>query len=337
MGVGRRNDRGVHLANWVVQNGFHILSRQTSAHDINESWTCQRYFDDTRVQLDFILGDPKASVAQVWLDNILPIGLDHRCVHCIVTWTAQGRAKELPAKGFKNWKPYLDENGEATSYQSKLLHIEASNSGNVNEQLSKLEENILMAGREGGECKRIQSRFLPSDDLKQLRLQRRMAQDRGIKKELSFEIVKLHRRELRKWKSSNLQMHLCQPNQWKILQRLQHGIGRQIADQPPPDDFADMLENIFSGHPSNPSPPPQLTEADWNLQELKIAIKRMKANKASDECGLVAELLHFAPENVWCTILNIMNTILRDGEIPCAWRKTLFQMLPKNETIQGHN
>ena len=203
----------------------------------------------------------------------------------------------------------------ATSYQSKLLHIEAHNSGNVNEQLLKLEEDILMAGREGGECIRIQTRFLLSDDLKHLRLQRLMAQDRGIKRKLSFEIVKLQRREFRKWKSSNLQMHLSQPNQWKILQRLQHGIGRQIADQPPPNDFADMLENIFSGHPSNPSPPPQLTEADWNLQELKIAIKRMKANKASDECGLVAKLLHFAPENVWCTILNIMNTILRNGEI----------------------
>ena len=32
-GVGRRNDRGVHLANWVLQNGFQILSRQTNAHD----------------------------------------------------------------------------------------------------------------------------------------------------------------------------------------------------------------------------------------------------------------------------------------------------------------
>ena len=63
----------------------------------------------------------------------------------------------------------------------------------------------------------------------------------------------------------------------------------------------------------------------------KIAIKRMKANKASDECGLVAELLHVAPENVWCTIPTIMNTSLRDGEIPCASRKMLFQMLPKTK------
>ena len=44
--------------------------------------------------------------------------------------------------------------------------------------------DILMAARESGECKRIQTRFLPSDDLKQLRLQRRVAENRGIKKEL---------------------------------------------------------------------------------------------------------------------------------------------------------
>ena len=330
-GVGRRNDRGVHLANWVLQNGFHILSRQTNAHDINDSWTCQRYFDEARVQLDFILGDSKANVADVWLDNIVPIGLDHRCVHCIVTWTAKRKFKKMSAKGLKHWKPYLDENGEPTQYQSKLLHIEANNYGNVNEQLLKLEGDILMAGREGGECKRLQTRFLPSDDLKQLRLQRREAENRGIKKELSFQIVRLQRREVRKWKSSNSKVHLRQPNQWKLLQRLQHGIGRQVADQPPPNDFADMLANLFSGHPSNPFPPPQLTEADWSLQELRYAIKRMKANKASDECGLVAELLHFAPENVWSTILCIMNNILRNGEIPCAWRKTLFQMLPKTK------
>ena len=62
---------------------------------------------------------------------------------------------------------------------------------------------------------------------------------------------------------------------------------------------------------------------------MKITIKRMKANNASDECGLVAKLMHFAPENVWCTILNIMNTILKHEEILRAWRKTLFQMLQK--------
>ena len=48
----------------------------------------------------------------------------------------------------------------------------------------------------------------------------------------------------------------------------------------PPNDFADMLENIFSGHPNNPSPPPQLAEADSNLQKVLITIKGMKANES---------------------------------------------------------
>jgi len=40
-------------------------------------------------------------------------------------------------------------------------------------------------------------------------------------------------------------MHLRPPNQWKLLQKPQHGVGRQVADQPPPNDFQDMLENLF--------------------------------------------------------------------------------------------
>ena len=98
-----------------------------------------------------------------------------------------------------------------------------------------------MAGRERGECKRIQTRFVPSDDLKQLCLQSRVAKNRGIKKELSFQRTP----EMEIIKSSHTCMHLRPPNQWKLLQKPQHGVGRQVADQPPPNDFQDMFENLF--------------------------------------------------------------------------------------------
>ena len=64
-----------------------------------------------------------------------------------------------------------------------------------------------MAGTEGGECKK-KNIFLPSDGLKQLRLERRVAKDPRINKQSPFEIDKLHRRQLRKWKSSSLPMNL---------------------------------------------------------------------------------------------------------------------------------
>ena len=50
--------------------------------DVDESWTCHRYFDNANVQLDFVIGDMRAHTKAVWMDNALPIGLDHRCVHC---------------------------------------------------------------------------------------------------------------------------------------------------------------------------------------------------------------------------------------------------------------
>ena len=100
------------------------------------------------------------------------------------------------------------------------------------------------------------------------------------------------------------------------------------------NDFADMLENIFHGHPGIPTRPLQLTEPNWSLQELKGAIQRMKANKASDDCGLVAELLHFAPENVVTALLGIMNQILHTGQVPSSWQKSMSQMLPKTKNAR---
>ena len=36
--------------------------------------------------LDYILTDARACVDTVWHDQLIPIGLDHRCVHCLLLW-----------------------------------------------------------------------------------------------------------------------------------------------------------------------------------------------------------------------------------------------------------
>ena len=96
--------------------------------------------------------------------------------------------------------------------------------------------------------------------------------------------------------------------------------------------YHDGCTPFYEDH--NGTRPLQLTEPNWSLQELKGAIERMKANKASDECGLVAELLHFAPENVVTALLGIMNQILHTGQVPSSWQKTMFQMLPKTKNAR---
>ena len=237
---------------------------------------------------------------------MLPIGLDHRCVHCLLTWKVQKSSKHVRKRTLKHWKPFLDEDGIATLYHIGLQHIDANNTYDP-QHLPGLEKELFDAGVNGGYSKQTRSKYESSNALRDLRAQRRQAVERSIKKQLSFDIAKLHRRELRAWKSSRLQQLLNMPNQWKMLQKMSHTIVRQCAQHPPANDFAYVLANIFHGHPGNPTRPLHLTEPNWSLQELNGAIKRLKMNKASDECGLVAELLHFAPDNVVTALLGIMN------------------------------
>ena len=65
--------------------------------------------------------------------------------------------------------------------------------------------------------------------------------------------------------------------------------------QPQPVEFANMLEQLFAGNLGMPIRP-YLTEALWTMAELKKGVARLKANKAADDAGLVAELLHHSPE-----------------------------------------
>ena len=107
---------------------------------------------------------------------------------------------------------------------------------------------------------------------------------------------------------------------------------QRTTEEPPPDDFADMLEEIFSGNPGAPTQPERLDEPLWTREELRFAITRLQNNKAADECGLVAEILRCVPHDCSNFFLQIMNDILHKGDVPSSWCKTLFQfqMLPKS-------
>ena len=124
-------------------------------------------------------------------------------------------------------------------------------------------------------------RYESSIALRVLRAQRRQAVERSIKKQFSFDIAKLHRRELRAWKSFRLHQLLNMSHHWKFCTK---------CHTPWFDSAHSMLENFYHGHPRDLTRPLHLTEPNWSVQELNGAIKRLKMNKASDECGLVAEL-----------------------------------------------
>ena len=60
------------------------------------------------------------------------------------------------------------------------------------------------------------------------------------------------------------------------------------------------------------------------------AISSLKTNKACDEGGLAAELLHHAPHAFLEVFLDLYNHVFTSADVLSTWRKTLFRMLAKH-------
>ena len=106
-------------------------------------------------------------------------------------------------------------------------------------------------------------------------------------------------------------------------------MGKHVAEQCTPDEFANALEGLFAGNPMEPQPPLVLDEPPWALHELDRAIKALKTGKAADDGGLVAELLKNSSDEMLLALVSLYNQVLFTGDVPPSWHKTLFTMLPK--------
>ena len=104
---------------------------------------------------------------------------------------------------------------------------------------------------------------------------------------------------------------------------------QNMVPQPLSTDFAKMLEQLFCGNPSPVVKPDVLDERPWTIEELQVAIKRMKCKRGAGEAGLVAELLKHAPQELLVALLHLYNDILSCGNVPSEWSKTVFIMLAK--------
>ena len=63
---------------------------------------------------------------------------------------------------------------------------------------------------------------------------------------------------------------------WKALPGIQATSHRTVSQQPEPDEFADMLEELFAGDLGGDWLPTEFAEIAWEKGEVYKAIKRMK-------------------------------------------------------------
>ena len=72
------------------------------------------------MQLDFIIEDANFSLKKAWQDHCIPIGNDHRCVHCILSRKESYKQEYRRKHVLKGWRPFFDESGQPTSFQILL-------------------------------------------------------------------------------------------------------------------------------------------------------------------------------------------------------------------------
>ena len=228
-GNGARNRRGARMIHWIFEHGLQVLNRLDSTMTIEECWTCRRAMDGGLVQLDFLLASLRVRVVRAWVDQSLPVGVDHRCVHSFIRICGLRLAQIKRCTKLKHWQPDLDENGTPSGFHTtvataltKLPAVSAEG----------LEQCLVVAGRNHGRHGSQHLRFVPSRLLADLRLRRRQTNDPQNQKQLSFQIRKLHRKELRDWKSNQLERLLKQSSKWKILRTMDNGTGRWLPQQP---------------------------------------------------------------------------------------------------------
>ena len=259
-------------------------------------------------------------VDNVWNDDMVAVGVDHRCVHCVMKFPNRHVRREARNKSLKSWMPFLDAAGEPSLYRNVL---DAQLALVDNHSCGEIENALLVAGNLGGKPCRRRIKFKRSCHLQSLRQQKRQTQLHEERKILTFQISELHRSEVRRWKPqvcSNLLLRST--TNWAALKRAsQQGRAQTKGADVAVDDFAENLETWFHGDADQPVRPHTPAELPWSTLELRAALQKLPRNKSPDEHGLVAELLKYSTTDCHTVLLAAFNAILETGVVPETWQK----------------
>ena len=325
-GEGNRNDRGSMLVRWIMGENLQLLNRMTPNPN-HDSWTCRRYSDGMQTQIDFLLAPLVVEVERTWNDYCIPVGIDHRCVHCVLRIPVCRRSLRKPRRmNFKGWSLHLDEHHLASIYHEELNRWTNTT---LEPTFASAEAAMLRAGMKGGSCNHRRPKFIASPLLRDVRYRRRTTRCLSEKRYLSLQIQKIHTKELSAWKSQRCAEFLRTAKDWKALRKCQT-TPQHSSTMPAVDAFAEMLADLFSGANVEVTKPDILQERPFTMAELDSAIGNLKSNKVCDERGLAAELLHHAPPAFREVLLDFFNHILATGDVPSSWQRTKFKMLAKS-------
>ena len=183
----------------------------------------------------------------------------------------------------------------------------------------------------------------------QLLQQRRGNQCRHQRMELSKQIRKHIRKRLRERRNLRTERILTEFVQLNRLDEVHHDLVKQhkkcgAEEQPTPHKFAEYLQGIFAVEIPTSNLQPRIRNGGENanvpffsMGELDYVLCKMRNGRCADTDGLMAEMFKYASVETKRCFLDLLNDVLKTGNLESSWRHSTFVMLPKSGDLSETN
>ena len=192
-------------------------------------------------------------------------------------------------------------------------------------------------------------RLWEDQGFQQLLQQRRGNQCRHQRMELSKQIRKHIRKRLRERRNLRTERILTEFVQLNRLDEVHHDLVKQHkkcgAEEPPtPHKFAEYLQGIFAVEIPTSNLQPRIRNGGENanvpffsMGELDYVLCKMRNGRCADTDGLMAEMFKYARVETKRCFLDLLNDVLKTGNLESSWRHSMFVMLPKSGDLSETN
>ena len=284
-------DRGERLQSFAACNQLEMThGREGDAW--GDTWTFISNLGRRRC-IGYILVDGRLKIRQSRAVDELQLGSDHRAVKADIE-IGKARARHVRRRSsLKGWEPELDATGKPQKYWDAL-----GREVRPGMPLTDLELCLVTAGRRARKQKTQINNGAPwiSDEGNHLIKLRRGATNPEERRDITKQLRKVLRQNLRRWKNNKIQNTL---DEFRNLQRLdlvtQFPVKRQIVTGRPADlDFAKDLADIYKTDAKSEAPTAHRATIDitiFTASELTKALRQVASNKGADSTGVVAELI----------------------------------------------
>ena len=162
--------------------------------------------------------------------------------------------------------------------------------------------------------------------------ERRTCRDEARRRELSKQIARQCRKELRSWKSKQVSEKLSKFQGLRELELIHsQPITRKMGPAPDYNEIASSFAEVYSADEGAArSTSTNASGIELFLEtELDQALRQMARGRCPDRRGVVPEMFVWGGWTVRVHLLHCLNCILQGGALSTDWQQTFLTLLPK--------